>query len=189
MRTTLLLLALAQTAKLMMWTDAAGVVHVDEASKAPASAQPVTGETFSVVDADGRPRILGDGGTREADSLVWRARFAAARGEVQRLRLLEDSAAHEVTRASQSICVTAKATARVQVPVRPLNRRTARGAWRPYQLQTIEQTETETRCAEGDASSQRAALSSIRAQLGLAESALRELERQAIAARVPLRDM
>ncbi|MBL8910171.1 MAG: hypothetical protein JNM17_05630 [Archangium sp.] len=192
MRTTILLLALAQTAKLMMWTDEAGVVHVEEAAKAPTSARPVSGETFSVIDADGRPLLFPDGGTREADSAMWRARFSAARAEVERLRLLEDAAAHEVTKASQSICVTAKATARVQVPVRPVSRRNARGAWRPYQTyqtQTVEQTESETKCVEGDASSQRAALSSVRAQRSTAETALRLLEREAIAAHVPLRDM
>ena len=95
-----------------------------------------------------------------------------------------------MSKASQSICVTAKATARVQVPVRTLPRRNARGGvWRPYPSQTIEQTETETKCVEGDASTQRAALASIRSQLSVAETSLRTLEREAIAAHVPLRDM
>lgn len=197
MRTTLLLLTLAQTAKLVMWTDEAGVVHVDAANVAPASARPIDGDTFSVIDADGRPAVLPDGGTRERDSASWRARFAKVRGDVEALRALEGAAASEASRAAQPLCVTATttATARVSVPLLPppTRRPTSdpRLWWRSQPRQTLEtsQTSETTTCVPGNAAAQRAELARVRVELSLAEQALRALERDAIAAHVPLRDM
>jgi hypothetical protein len=183
MQTTLLLLALAQVTDLVTWTDSSGVVHVATRAEAPRTAKPLEGE-ISVISPDSRPAVLPDGGTRDADTASWRARLRAAHAELSRLVAVESAASRAVSSANQRTCVTATATAVARVPARV----TRRGE---LIRQPVEQssTSTQTACTETSASpEQQTALASARAERVAAETALRQLEREATAAGVPLRD-
>ncbi|MFZ5441144.1 MAG: hypothetical protein ACOZQL_14135 [Myxococcota bacterium] len=160
----------------MTWTDADGVVHVAAAQEAPASARPLEGGSYSVVDADVRPRVLPDGGTREADSASWRARLQQARGVLESRRLQERAAREQLDAASAEVCVTAEAHLEV-----PAHRRRRAGSSRV--------SSTETRCVRQSPSpALRASWAQRLAEREQAERELRALEQQALAARLPLAD-
>jgi hypothetical protein len=178
--TLLLLLSLAQFQGLAMWTDSSGVVHVASSREAPLHARPLEGGSYSVVDADSRPRVLADGGTREADSEWWRGRFRAAREAVASARLLERAAREQLDAASQEVCVTAEATATVRLPARPGHRQ---------QVLTPTVTDRQTRCTRAQPHpALRELLAQRTADREHAELALRRLEQAAVAERVPLSD-
>ncbi|MFT3712863.1 MAG: hypothetical protein QM817_34860 [Archangium sp.] len=182
--TTLVLLLLAQSSDFVTWTDASGVVHAGLRDEAPRSAKPVEA-VVSVIDADGRPAVLVDGGTRADDTAWWRARLDVLRADVSRLQLLERSAAQEVSAATSSKCVTATATATVQ----PRTVLPARAGQRPVVIRSPPQSNTvsQTACVETTASpAQRAALVLRRGELDAAEHALRTAESEATNAGVPL---
>jgi hypothetical protein len=177
---TLLMLVVAQSPEFVTWTDGAGVVHAASRAEAPAFARPVEA-VVSVIDADGRPAVLPDGGTRADDTAWWQARLSTLRDDVRRLQLLEQGAAQEVSAATSSKCVTATATA--TAPVQP---RYFHGKLLPAPV-PARNTVSRTECVETSASpAQRAALVLRRGELADAERALRDAEREATAAGLPL---
>lgn len=173
---------LAQLDGLAMWTDSQGVVHVAASQQAPAGAKALEGGSYSVIDGDGRPLIMTDGGARADDSAWWQERFAKARLAVQTSEALESAAASDVQAAERQVCATATATAQVRVLI-------------PRQRATVahfveERAESSSRsCVSGHATgTMRAAVQTRRLERELAERALRKLEQEALAARVPLRE-
>ena len=114
MPNALLLLTLSQFA---MWTDSAGVVHVASPSEAPRGSTALEGGSYSVIDADGRPLVMPDGGARADDSAWWRARFEEARSSLQVSVALETDGAHDLEAARVEVCATAtaQATSRVRI--------------------------------------------------------------------------
>lgn len=195
---TLLFLAASQLSGLVQWTDDEGVVHVASAKDAPAGARPLEGGGYSVIDADGRPRVMPDGGTRTADAADWRARFKAARTSLASSQEAERTA--ELATRPSLTCVKAKARAKAQVLVvsnRPglVGAITSQGqrvlvapAGQPV-LVTDRAEQTVERCEE-----QRApafAFEQLAQRRGAREQAERELsglEQQARAAGVPVRE-
>lgn len=185
MPTALLLFALSQLDGFSMWVDAQGVVRVAATSQAPASATPLEGGSYSVIDGDGRPLVLSDGGVRADDSRWWRGRFEQARVAAQASLALERAAERDIQQAQSEVCVTATATAtaRVQV-IAPSRNREPRVAVAESTAES-----TERRCEPGKATSAMVtALQLRRTEREQAERALRRLEQEAMAARVPLRD-
>lgn len=112
---TLVLLATSQLSGLALWTDDQGVVHVAPKADAPAGAQPLEGGAYSVIDADGRPKTMPDGGSRTADAAAWRARFKSARASLEMSRDLEQTAELAARPSVSCVVVTAKASAKVHV--------------------------------------------------------------------------
>ena len=195
--TTLLLLSLSQFS---MWTDADGVVHVIGTEQAPAGAKVLSGDGLSVIDPDGRPVQLADGGTRSQDAAWWQRQFRAARLAVETSRALEAAASRDLREAERPVCVTATAKAGASVRVVSTQRSIvtiAAGGSPPRAVQVGPGTavlvsdraeQTEQRCQRGEATgAQRAALQASRAEREESERALRDLEQAALAARVPLR--
>ena len=177
--TTLLLMTLAQFS---MWTDSHGVVHVVGSDQAPAGAKVVEGGSYSVIDGDGRPLIMEDGGSRVDDAAWWRERFAQAREKVQSSEGLERAAASDVSAAEREVCATATAAAHVRVVI--LRRRGA------VARVVEDRAESSARsCTRGSASSAlRSNLLRRRLERELAEHSLRRLEQDALSAHVPLRE-
>jgi hypothetical protein len=168
------MLSLAQFQGLAMWTDASGVVHVASMAEAPRHARPLEGGSYSVVDSDARPRVLADGGTREADSAWWQQRFRSAREAVATSRALEQAAREQLVSAEREVCVTAEA----EVKVLASRHRPAR---------TV--SDRQTRCTRGVAASgSREVLAQRTHEREQAELALRQVEQAALSAQVPLRD-
>jgi hypothetical protein len=177
---TLLLMTFAQFQGLAMWTDASGVVHVASTTEAPRHARALEGGSYSVVDADSRPRVLADGGTREADSAWWQGRFRVAREAVLASRALEQAAREQLAAAEREVCVTAE----VEVQVPPTRSRHGRVVVPGRTLR-----ERQTRCARGVAASgSREVLAQRTSEREQAELALRRVEQAALAEHVPLRD-
>lgn len=176
----LLLIALAQGFDgLSMWTDARGVVHVVASHQAPPGATVLEGRGYSVIDGDGRAEVLTDGGSRTSDSAWWRARFEQARLAVQASQALEGAAQRDVQEAEREVCVTATAKASARV----VSRRRGRVIAEAHDEQTAQQ------CRRGTATGAMAtALQVRRGEREQAERALRRLEQEAVAERVPLRD-
>lgn len=183
MHTALLLLALAQFDGLSMWTDAEGVVHVAASTQAPAGATRLQGGSYSVIQGDDRPAVLADGGARSDDARWWKQRFREARRAVQASEALEAAAARDVGEAQQELCVTATAQAHARVVLPPRGRRVA-----PLVVEARDE-QTEQRCARGAPTTAMVnALQLRRVEREQAERALRRLEQEALAERVPLRD-
>ncbi len=179
MQNALALLALAQFA---MWTDPSGVVHVASTTEAPRGATALEGGSYSVIDGDGRPLVMPDGGARADDSAWWRARFEEARSALQASVALEAAGAHDIAAARVEICATAtaKATSRVQV--------FAHGKRDPVVVENLAET-TVQNCQRGQpAPAMILAVETRRAERQQAERALRPLEQEALAKHVPLRD-
>lgn len=199
MSTCLLLLTLAQFQGLSLWTDASGVVHVASATQAPKTAVPLEGGNYSVIDNDGRPKVLSDGGSRDDDSAWWHERFAQARQAVVTAQALESEARRDVSEAEREVCVTARAEAVASVVAgRGTRVVVVNGvkvvtpvAGPPLRAAPVEQrVVSESRqCARGQASSAlREAAARRRDEREQAELALRRLEQQALLAQVPVRD-
>lgn len=180
--TTLLLMTLAQLDGLSMWTDAQGVVHVASSQQAPAGAKAMEGGSYSVVDGDGRPLIMPDGGARADDAAWWRERFAQARLAVQTSQALESAAASDIRAADHEVCATATAAAEVRVVI-PRRRGGV--------AQVVEQRaeSTSRACSRGSVSGAlRGAVQTRRLEREQAERALQRLEQEALAGHVPLRE-
>ena len=200
MHTALLLIILTQFDGLSMWTDHRGVVHVVASAQAPVGATPLEGGGYSVIDADGRPPVLADGGTRADDVTWWRARFQHARETVSASQALERAAASDVHDAEQELCVTAtaKADAKVSVVSRHptvVTVASSQGARTvavgPGASVVVEARDENTarQCQRGSATRTMVeALQQRRAEREQAERALRRLEQDALAEHVPLRD-
>ncbi len=197
MLSLVVLVGLSQLDGLVQWTDDDGVVHVGARAEAPARATPLSGEGYSRVDADSRPPVLPDGGTREADSSAWRARLLEARGAAARAKLREVDARAAVANAEREVCATSTAEARSSVRVfshrggtvvQPQGRtptwvRRGHGV-----LVEDQQTTTSSRCEAGAASpTQHAELRRALELSAEADAAVRELERAAVSASLPLR--
>lgn len=184
--TTLVLLLLAQSGEFATWTDADGVTHAALKGEAPASAKRVVA-TVSVIDPDARPLVLADGGTRADDTAWWRARLDERRREVRRLRAVAAGAAQDVASSTRRECVTA--TAKAEVPARAYVVRSRAG---PLVVRSLPASNmvSNTSCVQTSASSaQVAVLARARVELDDAERALRDEEREATAAGLPLRDL
>ena len=166
-----------------MWTDAQGVVHVIASAQAPAGATALTGGSYSVIQGDSRPAVLADGGARNDDEKWWKGRFEEARRALQASEALEAAAARDVTQAQKELCVTATAQARARVVLPARGERVA-----PLVVESRDE-QTQQRCARGEATSAMVnALEQRRVEHQQAERALRRLEQEALAERVPLRD-
>lgn len=179
-----MLITLCQFDGYSMWTDAQGVVHVTATGQAPAGATKLEGGSYSVIDGDGRPLVLPDGGARSDDSRWWRGRFEQARAAAEASQALERAAEHDIQQAQSQVCVTAtaKATARVWW-VDPSRSRQGRVAVAENTAES-----TERRCEPGRATSAMVTASQLRrAEREQAERALRKLEQEAMAEHVPLR--
>jgi len=194
--TFVLLITLSQFQGLSMWTDSSGVVHVAASTQAPRHATSLEGGTYSVIDDDGRPKVMPDGGSREDHSAWWKERFEQARQAVSASRALEAAALREVREAEAEVCATARAEAiasgvagagtRVVVAngVTPAQRQGLAGA--RVEQRTVTETKT---CARGQPpSAMRETLVRRREEREQAEFALRRLEAQGLAEHVPLRD-
>jgi hypothetical protein len=196
----LLLIILSQFDGLSMWTDHQGVVHVVASAQAPVGATPLEGGGYSVIDNDGRPQVLADGGTRTDDVAWWRSRFQHARETLSAALALERAAAHDVHEAEQELCVTATAKAGAKVSVisrRPTvvtvgsSQGTRNVAVGPGVAVVVEDHDenTERQCQRGSATSAMVSeLQQRRGEREQAERALRRLEQEALAEHVPLRD-
>lgn len=194
-----LLIVLSQLDGFSMWTDRHGVVHVVGAAQAPANATLVEGSGYSVIDADGRPAILADGGTRADDAAWWRHRFQQARSAVVESKALEAAAHNELRESQRELCVTATARSKAQVAVfspHPSlvvvtsNQGTRTVQAGPATAVLVEDRDEVTahQCQRGSPTSgQEATVSTRRAEREQAERALRVLEQEALAQRVPLR--
>ncbi len=182
MHTALLLMTLTQIGGFSMWTDAQGVVHVASSQQAPAGAKTMEGGSYSVIDGDGRPLIMPDGGARTDDAAWWRERFAQARRAVHTSQALESAAASDVSAAESEVCATAVAAAHVRVVIPGRRGAVARVV--------EDRAESSARsCARGSASSAlRSNLLRRRLERELAERSLRRLEQDALSAHVPLRE-
>jgi len=199
MSTFVLLITLSQFQGLSMWTDSSGVVHVAASTQAPRNATSLEGGNYSVIDNDGRPKVMPDGGSREDDSAWWKERFEQARQAVSASRALEAAALRDVSEAEREVCVTARAEAVASVVAGAGTRVVVINGVKvvtPAQRQGLaaarveERTVTETRnCAHGQpTSAMREAVVRRREEREQAEFALRRLETQALAEHVPLRD-
>lgn len=200
MHSALLLIILSQFDGLSMWTDHRGVVHVVASAQAPVGATPLEGGGYSVIDGDGRPAVLGDGGTRADDAAWWKERFQHARETVAASLALERDAAHDVHEAEQERCVTA--TAKADVKVRVVSRQptvvsvgSSQGvrnvAVGPGTAVVVEDRDENTtrQCQRGTATSAMVrAVQERRTEREQAERALRRLEQEALAEHVPVRD-
>jgi hypothetical protein len=174
-----LLITLAQFA---MWTDAQGVVHVAATTEAPRGATAIEGGSYSVIDGDGRPLVMPDGGARADDAAWWRARFEEARRSLQASVALESAATRDLHAASEQVCATAtaKATARVQLPARR-----QRG---PLVVEDHAESTVRNCQRAQPAASLVLAVEARRSERHKAEQALRQLEQEALAEHVPLRE-
>lgn len=198
--TALVLIILTQFNGLSMWTDHQGVVHVVASAQAPAGATVLEGGSYSVIDGDGRPPIMPDGGARADDSAWWRARFQQARQAVAASRALESAAERDLHEAGQELCVSATATSVAQVRVtspRPsvVSVSSAQGARNvavgPGTAVVVEDRRENTaqQCRRGTPTSALvSALQARRSEREQAERALRRLEQDALAERIPVRD-
>lgn len=194
------LIILTQFNGLSMWTDRQGVVHVVASAQAPAGATVLEGGSYSVIDGDGRPATLADGGARADDSAWWRERFQRAHQAVVASQALEAAAARDVSEAGREWCVraTAKSTAQVRVSSpRPsvVTVSSSQGGRHvrvgPGTSVVVEDRDENTarECRRGaPTSAMVAALQARRAEREQAERALRRLEQEALAEHVPLRD-
>jgi hypothetical protein len=197
---TLLLIILSQFDGLSMWTDQQGVVHVVASAQAPVGATPLEGGGYSVIDGDGRPAVLADGGTRTDDVTWWKDRFQHVRETLAASQALERAAAHDVHEAEQELCVTATAKADAKVSVVSRQRtvvsvNSSQGlrnvAVGPGVAVVVEDRDENTarQCQRGSATSAMgSALQQRRTEREQAERALRRLEQEALAEHVPLRD-
>lgn len=199
MLSLVLLVSLSQ-AGLVMWTDAEGVVHVDEAGRAPARAKPISGEGYSRVDDDARPLSMPDGGTREDDSAWWRRRFASARAVLTEAAAREDDAQASIRASTREVCV--KATAESSSSVGVWSKRggsvivtnaagpvgvvqLGRGQGAQFSNTT---TSTAERCESGSSTAgQRDALNRAREDRLAAARVVQALEAEAVRASVPQR--
>lgn len=193
------LVVVISLAGLVQWTDADGVVHVDDARRAPRDAKPLTDDFYSRVDLDGRPQVLSDGGTRFDDSTWWRARFATVRAELHAAQRRESDARDAVDAARREVCATAtaEATSSVRVFSRSAGpvvvttrdgsrRQVALAARQAVDFSDAQQTTTRS-CVAGQASAaQLEALREATTRRSEAEAAVRSLERAANDASVPL---
>ncbi len=195
MPTALLLLTLAQFQDLALWTDSGGVVHVATAAQAPKGSTALEGGGYSVIDGDGRPAVMKDGGSRADDESWWHAQFQQAREAVLVSKTLETAAGRDVSDAERALCVTAKTEATSRLLVRTTGTATVLGQGSAvvvdrFHPALVEQraTSESTACTTGRASTGlRVALESRRQEREAAELRLRRLEQQAIAERIPLR--
>lgn len=196
MLSLVVLVGLSQLDGLVKWTDDDGVVHVGARSEAPPRATPLSGEGYSRVDADSRPLVLPDGGTRDADSATWRERFRDAREALARAETREVDARRAVQSAEREVCATSTAEARVGVRVFSHRGGTVvvpQGRTPVWLLRgqgvvvEEQQTTTTKQCASSSASSlQRAELRQAVARRAEAEAAVRALEQAAAAASLPM---
>jgi hypothetical protein len=196
----LLLIILSQFDGLSMWTDHQGVVHVVASAEAPVGATPLEGGGYSVIDGDGRPTVLADGGTRTDDVTWWRARFQHARETVSASQALERAAAQDIREAEQELCVSATAKSDAKVRVVSAQRTvvsvsSSQGlrnvAVGPGVAVVVEDRDENTarQCQRGSAPSAMVlALQQRRSEREQAERALRRLEQEALAEHVPVRD-
>lgn len=111
------LVLLINLSQLVMWTDANGVVHVDEAGRAPAKARPMSGDGYSRIGDDARTDVMPDGGTRDDDTAMWRQRFTVARAALAEASAREDDAASAIQAATREVCATATAHAETSLGV------------------------------------------------------------------------
>ena len=194
--TALVLLSLAQAGGLVMWTDANGVVHVDEPRNAPSNAKQMSGDGYSRIDDDARALVLPDGGTRDADSAWWRGRFTVARNELAAAQRREREAEQIIREATREVCATATAEAMTNVDVwsprggTVVGHRAGVTVLSPGQGARFSDRSSSTtrKCERGTASpTQRADAFRATEARREAERVVRELEREARSASVPLR--
>ncbi len=189
MPAALLLLALSQYS---MWTDKQGVVHVETSTQASARGTPLEGGGYSVIDGDGRPKILPDGGTRTDDAAFWRARFQEARLTLKATEAQERAASRDLQDAQREVCATATARAVATVHVFAPPNSVVNGVPTPRGGAVFVETREEATaraCQRGTPSAALvSALQGRRLEKEQAAQALHRLEQEALVHRVPLRE-